>query len=117
MSLHIVDQAVFDGLKDMMGADFIGELVDTYLEDAPHLIEQMHQGLASGDADVFRRAAHSLKSNSANFGAMQLAGQARQLEMLGKEGRLEGADALVAELEASYLQVKSVLEALRDEAA
>jgi HPt (histidine-containing phosphotransfer) domain-containing protein len=72
MTEQVIDRTTFDQLKEMMGADFIGELIDTYLEDSPQLIAALNRALASGDCESFRRAAHSLKSNSASFGAAGL---------------------------------------------
>ena len=108
-----IDLSVFNGLKEMMGDDFIGELVDTYLQDSPELFQQMHQALESNDADTFRRAAHSLKSNSANFGAMQLSAMARELEFMGRENRLDQAGDTLALAEKEYAQVEQALEALK----
>jgi HPt (histidine-containing phosphotransfer) domain-containing protein len=114
MTENGIDLSVFAALKETMGADFIGELVDTYLEDSQALIQQMHQALAAQDADSFRRAAHSLKSNSASFGAMQLSSLARELEFAGKENRLDQTGETLARLETEYTQVSTELEALRD---
>lgn len=83
-----IDQATFDELKQMSGAEFINELIDTFLDDAPKLVSQIRAALEAQDADSFRRAAHSLKSNAATFGAARLAELAKELELLGKENRL-----------------------------
>ena len=109
-----IDVTVFENLKAMMGEDFIGELIDAYFEEAPQLIGQIEQALASGDAVVFRRAAHSLKSSSASFGAMQFSASAKELEMIGKEGNLAGSGDKVAVLKEDYVTVHDSLEALRN---
>jgi HPt (histidine-containing phosphotransfer) domain-containing protein len=83
-----IDKAIFDDLKQMSGAEFINELIDTFLEDAPKLAAEIRSALAVQDADSFRRAAHSLKSNAGTFGAVGLAELAKGLETLGKENRL-----------------------------
>jgi len=85
----LIDMNTFNGLKESTGADFIGELVDTFLEDAPSLIQQMREALARRDADAFRRAAHSMKSNAATFGAMQLSLLAKELESMGRGNNLD----------------------------
>ena len=54
-----------------MGAEFIGELIDTYCQETPQLIAALQQALAQGDAPAFQRAAHSIKSTSASLGAME----------------------------------------------
>jgi len=108
----VIDPAVFDELVASTGsdADFIRELIDTYLSDAPVLFEQMRTALAGGDAETFRRAAHSLKSNSASLGALTLSAQAKELEMMGKATNLEGAAAKIAAADVEYAKVKAALE-------
>ena len=83
-----IDKAIFDELKQISGAEFINELIDTFLEDAQKLIEEIKSGLSANNADSFRRAAHSLKSNAATFGASQLAELAKEFETIGREDRL-----------------------------
>ena len=109
-----IDGAVLDSLLDSLGGDqeFLGELLEVYFEDAPKLLERMHAALAAGTAEEFRRAAHSLKSTSANFGAMVLSGISKKLEDLGKTGSLDGAGEGLALAEAEYGRVRAELEAL-----
>ncbi len=107
-----LDMSTFDELKEISGADFIDELVDTYLEDAPKLVREMETALETGNAEVFRRAAHSLKSNSATFGAMHLSGMAKELEMLAKENKLDEAGkqlpAVKSTLDAVTVELKGL---------
>jgi PAS domain S-box-containing protein len=102
----------FESFRQSMGADFINEVIEVFNEDAPKLLHDMQQALTTHDADLFRRAAHSLKSNSAAFGAMKLSGMAKELEILGKEGRLTEAPEKVARAEAEYEKVKAALQDL-----
>ncbi|MCL4268354.1 MAG: Hpt domain-containing protein [Anaerolineales bacterium] len=106
-----IDLKVFNELKDATGADFIGELVQAFLEDAPSQIAQMQSALTGQDAESFRRAAHTLKSNAATFGATDLSGLARELEMLGREKNLEVGNRLQV-LEEAFDQVKNQLNEL-----
>ena len=108
-----LDMARFEELKVMSGEDFIGELIDTFLEDAPRLVDEMKSALTADDADTFRRAAHSLKSNSATFGANHLAELARELEMLGKEHRLAEAQSRLLPLEEALRLASTELKGLR----
>lgn len=107
-----IDLNTFNALKDSTGADFIGELIDAFLDDAPSLIAQMRAGLATGDAETFRRAAHSMKSNAATFGAMELAALAKELESLGREQNLTIGDRL-ERLESEFQLAAQALEELR----
>ncbi len=96
MSEAIIDPATFAELQETAGADFVGELVQTFLEEAPAMLQEMRDAFAAGDADAYRRAAHSLKSNSLTFGALALGAMARDQEVGGlAAGAAPGAlDAL-----------------------
>jgi PAS domain S-box-containing protein len=112
---NVIDRKVFDDLAASVGGDmaFLGELIDTYLNDATELLAAMRRALADGNVEEFRRAAHSLKSNSANLGAMRLSALAKELEMMAKAGALDGAADTVAGAESEYAQVKVALEQKR----
>jgi HPt (histidine-containing phosphotransfer) domain-containing protein len=68
--------------------------------------------LASGNADDFRRAAHSVKSNAATFGAAGLADLAHELESLSKEDRLDAAGGRLQEMESLFRAVARELKEL-----
>ena len=107
-----IDRTTFDVLKETTGADFALELVDTFLNEAPTMLAELKRALTAQDADSFRRIAHSLKSNSNTFGALALAGIARDLELTGvaKVGE-RGAHALDA-IGAEYARVAAALAGL-----
>jgi HPt (histidine-containing phosphotransfer) domain-containing protein len=110
-----IDDQTFAALRDTTGDEFVRELVDTFLTEAPVMFDELREGLAGQDADRFRRAAHSLKSNGNTFGALALGSLARDLEMSGAaqvKGR--GTDAL-APIEAEYERVAAALRAWRHE--
>ena len=107
-----IDKATFEELKQISGADFINELIDAFLDDAPHMITQMEAALASKDVESFRRNAHSLKSNANTFGATELAGLAKELEMMAKENNLDIGNRLES-LKATFRNVARELEAMR----
>ena len=72
----------------------------------------MRRALGTKDVDSFRRAAHSLKSNAASFGAMILSALARDLEAGAKSGNLDGAaprvELLAGECERVALALREV---------
>src|SRR6185295_11603483 len=70
-----IDPGVIEGLRELGGAEDPGllvELIDLYLADAPLRMAEIEQSLASGDWKLLERAAHTLKSASANIGALGL---------------------------------------------
>ncbi len=110
-----LDPAALTLLRQLGEGDptFVEEMIGTFLEDAPRLLAGMRKALAEGDAPALRLCAHSLKSNSANFGASELAALCRELENAAKAGRLDDAPARVAEIEQAYGRVRGALEALQ----
>lgn len=110
----IIDMPTYNQLKELMGVEFIAELVDTYNNETKALIEQLGQALVSGEAASFRRCAHSIKSSSASLGALVFSQQAHELELMGKANDLSGAGQKLEQLAADFLLVKHCLEELRD---
>jgi HPt (histidine-containing phosphotransfer) domain-containing protein len=105
-----IDLAVFRELQDTAGADFVAELVDTFLEEAPGMLTALRQAHAAGDADAFRRAAHSLKSNCLTFGATSLGQAARALE-LGGLGDVSAVDELTTRYETAARELQELRHA------
>ena len=108
MSHPVIDPHVFDELQANAGADFVAELVDTFAEEAPGLLAELRGALAAGAAERFRRAAHSLKSNSSTFGATQLADKARALELGGLPPDAAGVDALTQEFDITLAALQTL---------
>ena len=117
MNDNLIDKKIFDELVSMVGADFIGELIDTFLDESPELITTIEQSLASSDIDGFRRAAHSLKSNSATFGAIKLSESAKELEFLAKDNKLDQVGNKVDELKKLHSPIEKELREIRHEYA
>ncbi|MEP6943533.1 MAG: Hpt domain-containing protein [Betaproteobacteria bacterium] len=113
MSAPTIDRPTFDALKETTGADFAKELVDTFLEEAPAMLNDLRDALARNDADKFRRAAHSLKSNSHTFGALTLGAMARELELTDVSKLRESGTLPLAALSDEYARVAAALTDLR----
>lgn len=108
MTDGLIDHSTFTELQQTVGAEFVGELVDTFLEEAPQMLVELRSALAAREAEPFRRAAHSLKTNANTFGAQALGVQARALEQGGLPLDASALDAL----DAAYAETASALRAL-----
>lgn len=108
----IIDQTTFDALKDAMGADYLPELVSAYFDEMPVLLNRLQQALGRLDCEAFKQAAHSIKSTSNSLGALEFGMQAKELEMMGRSGNLEGAPGKVDALVHDYESVRKALEGL-----
>jgi HPt (histidine-containing phosphotransfer) domain-containing protein len=113
MTAPAIDRATFEALKETTGAQFVLELVDTFLQEAPTMLDELRRALAAKDADKFRRAAHSLKSNSNTFGALTLGAMARELELGGVSKVIEDGRRPLDALAQEYSRVATALTELR----
>ncbi len=112
----VINRDALHRFQAMMGDDAPGalaELIDGYLDDASRLLAEIHQALATDNPSTLQRAAHTLKSNSALFGAEALAGQCKEVELLGRSGTLDGAWEKISQIEAEFARVRAELERLR----
>ena len=111
--MPVIEKTTFNELKQMSGDDFINELIDTFLEDAPKMIAELQTSLAAKEAEGFRREGHAMKSNANTFGASALAALAKELEMLGKEQKLSEAGGKLKALEEACASACEELKRLK----
>ncbi|MBN8428125.1 MAG: response regulator [Xanthomonadales bacterium] len=102
---------VIEDLRDIMGPEFLS-LVRVFLEDAPRAILRLQDAAAENDLPALVAAAHSLKSTSANLGAMDLSELARQLEHGGRRNELGDASGLAQRLVDEFARVDQALREL-----
>jgi len=114
MTQSTIDLATFEALKEAAGGDFVLELVDTFLVEAPAMLDDLRSALAAEDADRFRRAAHSLKSNSMTFGALALGAMAKSLELGGIGPVRQAGGEPLDRLADEYARVAQALSELRN---
>ena len=105
-SQSIIDLPTFECLKEAMGADFIDELLQAYFDETPKLLTALEEAYDRKDCESFTRAAHSIKSTSNSFGALQFGLMAKELEMIGRAGNLDDTLAKVEALTTSYETVR-----------
>ena len=108
-----IDTSVLQAFRATMGSDatqFLVQLIELYLEDAPSLLAAMDKALTQTNAAQLQSAAHTLKSSSASLGAMNLSKLCEQLEMLGHTGTTAGAREIITRVESEYERVKSALQ-------
>ena len=82
---NIVDASIIESLKEIMG-DAFGVLITTFIDDTGKLVDSLAKLHKQNDLETFTRNSHSIKSSSANLGALQLSSLAAELEAQGKAG-------------------------------
>jgi CheY-like chemotaxis protein len=110
-----LDEGALASLRDLGGDEFLSEVIDAFLADAPALIATLRRSLEEQSSEELRRAAHTLKSNGATLGAAEFAELCRTLEQRAKDGELAGASELVDRIEQEYRPLEEALSALRTE--
>ena len=110
-----LEAAALQNLRDLGGTEFLTEVVDVFLADAPALIASLRSSLERQDTEELRRAAHTLKSNGSTLGAVAFAKLCRAVEQRAKDGRPDGVQQLVDQIEQEYRTLQEALASLRSE--
>ncbi|HET7921730.1 MAG TPA: ATP-binding protein, partial [Gammaproteobacteria bacterium] len=103
-----LDTTTLVDLEDIMGDELV-TLVDAYLRDGDTRMRNLRAAADRGDAGEVGKLAHSLKSSSANLGAMPLSNRARQVEEAARNGTLANPADSVAALEKLYANASAAL--------
>ncbi len=110
-SADALDTSIIGDLVDVMGDEF-PDLVRVYLEDTPKNVALLEQAARERSMEGIIAPSHSLKSTSANLGALRLSELAKRLEHGARTGELTEPLVLVGELKREYQQVASALTEL-----
>lgn len=100
-----LEPAAIENLRQVGGDEFVAELTQTFLADAPGLLAALH----GSDVAEVHRAAHTLKSNAATFGATRLSNLCLELEAQARDGDGTTSLELAAEIEAECALVAEEL--------
>ncbi|PHV62755.1 response regulator [Cyanobacterium aponinum] len=113
---HMVqlDREAINELKEMLGEDdfpiVFAELVHTYLEESPSLIQGLLNGLENQNYQQIKINAHSLKSSSASLGAKHFSQLCKQLEMSVVEENFELIPQLIPTIVKEYQEVEKYMK-------
>jgi signal transduction histidine kinase/CheY-like chemotaxis protein len=110
-----LDHSAIEAVRqlDPDGEDrLLARLIALYRDDSSQLLADIDNGVKAGDAEAIARAAHTLKSSSANLGATNVAAIARKIETSARGGDIAGLPATMTQLRAQRTVALSELEAL-----
>jgi signal transduction histidine kinase/DNA-binding response OmpR family regulator/HPt (histidine-containing phosphotransfer) domain-containing protein len=108
---EVLDPGAVQSLTDIVGDDYLPVLIRTFLAEIPGLLRTLSPGHNIGDLRQLRRAAHTLKSNAASFGAIELASLCQRAEAKAKAGDIAEIDTILAEIAKELPYVQNALEA------
>ena len=107
-----IDRTALEKIASLLPEDpgkILEGVISLYLDGSQKLTQAIEEAARAGDADALFRAAHSLKSSSANLGAAALAALCRELEMTGRKGTTEGTEGRLTALDEEYARVREAL--------
>ena len=109
--LPALNMEIVENLKEMMGSDY-PSLVRIYLEDSPKLIGQIQTALDKRDFQALVPPAHTLKSSSANLGALALSDIAKTIEKSARSADINTSLQAGAGITAEFERVRAALTAV-----
>lgn len=91
--------------------ELLQEIVELYLGEYPALLSEIQSAVSRQDAQQLYRSAHTLKGSLGALGAEAAQQGALALEMSGRQGQLETAGSMLADLERLLTQLHAELAA------
>ncbi len=105
--------AAICALQTSRRPDFLDKIINVYLNNAQQLISTIETAYAAADRDILLRSAHTLKSSSANIGALNFATACREIETTTRTGDpLESVAERVRTLRPEFNRVETALRAV-----
>jgi HPt (histidine-containing phosphotransfer) domain-containing protein len=111
------DAGALERLERFGGGTLLRQMIALFLTAAPERIEAARGAGVRGDVAAAELALHSLKSSSAQLGALRMQRLSEQGERSARDGSLDGLAELTRQLEQELVRVHAWLVRARDEAA
>jgi len=111
---EVLDRPMLDELGKVLTngkPELLARVINLYLVESPKLMQKLKQAALAGNALEIARAAHSLKSSSANVGAKLLSRYFADLEAAARRADTEEARRTLAKIEREYGRVQTALTA------
>ncbi|MBD2092805.1 response regulator [Microcoleus sp. FACHB-1515] len=103
-----IDPLAVQVLDELLGKAVLVELIDSYRQESPHLLQKMQTAIAQQDASALRLAAHTLKASSATLGAIALSQLCKSIELQAVQNQVASAEQL-QRVKLEYEQAIAVL--------
>ena len=114
----VIDLTQLNALRKInpsSGDSILKKLITIYLKSSPGFLAQIEDAITTTDRVVLKRAAHTLKSSTANVGATRLAELCKKMETIAETQQITDASAVLSEIQQEFHLVTCALEALLQE--
>ena len=115
LSTQALDVTALDNIRALQreGApDILGKIISIYFDTSPGQMQALQAAVSSQNAVEINHIAHSLKSSSANLGAISLSAILKKIEKKSRQNELDGIEQLMLEVDSVYPQVCQHLRCL-----
>jgi len=112
---HVLDLTAIERIRLMESRGavrLLERLIATYQSTASKLLADGTAALGQDDSVGLRHAVHTLKSSSANVGALALARHCAEIEVLAREGQLPRAREQWPQVQSEFERVRAALQDL-----
>ncbi|WP_158541176.1 Hpt domain-containing protein [Marinomonas piezotolerans] len=99
-----IDTAQLQNLINLLGADMLQRVRQSFLEDSEPKIAQLKHAIAERDFAAIEQLSHSLKSASSNLALTELAAELAQLEAQATAHNDADFQRLYDNIESLYVQ-------------
>jgi HPt (histidine-containing phosphotransfer) domain-containing protein len=93
--------------------EFMGELIDIYLEDMPRQLQALRAAVQNHDAAAAAATAHRLKGASGNMGADSLSALCNDVEVSSRDNKLDQLPNLMEAIGTESTRVREFLCAVK----
>ena len=102
------------GVIDKLGGDreFLSECIDLFASELPAMMQTLRDSIHAAAPDRIHAAAHALKGMTSNFCEDGPARTAGRIDHLAREGQIEDAPRLFAQLEDEVAMLLADLRAI-----
>ena len=104
----VLDYKIIDPIK-LGKPDLWRRLVEIYLRNSPDNLATIEQAIMRNDFPAVEMAAHTLKSSSANLGALPLSDLCQKAELAARKSALNDVQRLFLEMQIEFENVSSAL--------
>jgi two-component system sensor histidine kinase/response regulator len=111
---EVLDREILDQLGKVLTngkPELLTRVINLYLVESPKLVQKLKQAANESKPTDVARAAHSLKSSSANVGAKVLSGYCQDIESSAGIAAPDEARRIVEKIESEHSRVQAALAA------
>ncbi|RJP29226.1 MAG: Hpt domain-containing protein, partial [Candidatus Omnitrophota bacterium] len=108
-----LDLTALDNIRILQTAgepSILTTVIHNYLNHSQKLIHTLKQASHTTDVKSIEMAAHSLKSSSANVGAIELSSYCKKLEYASRAGSTETLSSWIPKIESEFARVETALQ-------